>query len=50
MRETRSQQAEETAEKMAIKMMLPMVIFIFPVVLLVSGGPAAIKTMELFGN
>jgi len=50
MRETRSQKAEETAEKMAIKMMLPMVIFIFPVVLLITGGPAAIKTMELFSN
>ena len=50
MREARSQKAEESAEKMAIKLLLPMVIFIFPVVLLVSAGPAALKMVEMFSN
>lgn len=50
MREMRSQKAEESAEKMAIKLLLPMVIFIFPVVLLVSAGPAALKMVELLSN
>lgn len=50
MREARSQKAEESAEKMAIKLLLPMVIFIFPVVLLVSAGPAALKMVEMLSN
>jgi tight adherence protein C len=50
MRESRSQKAEESAEKMAIKLLLPMVIFIFPVVLIVSAGPAALKMVELLSN
>jgi tight adherence protein C len=50
MREMRSQKAEESAEKMAIKLLLPMVIFIFPVVLLVSAGPAALKMVELLSD
>lgn len=50
MREARSLKAEESAEKMAIKLLLPMVIFIFPVVLLVSAGPAALKMVEMFAN
>lgn len=50
MREQRSQKAEECAEKMAIKLLLPMVIFIFPVVLIVSAGPAALKMMEMFAS
>lgn len=48
MREMRTQKAEEAAEKMAVKMMLPMVVFIFPVVLLISAGPAALKMADLF--
>jgi len=50
MRESRSQKAEEAAERMAIKLMLPMVIFIFPVVMLVSAGPAALKMVEMFSE
>lgn len=50
MREARSLKAEESAEKMAIKLLLPMVIFIFPVILLVSAGPAALKMVEMFSN
>jgi tight adherence protein C len=39
MRETRSQHAQEKAEKMAVKLILPMVVFIFPAVVMVMAGP-----------
>jgi tight adherence protein C len=42
MRETRSQRAQETAEKMAIKLIFPMILFIFPAAVLVMAGPAFI--------
>jgi tight adherence protein C len=50
MREIRSQRAEEMAEKMAVKMLFPMVIFIFPVVLIVSTGPAIMTLVEIFSK
>ena len=50
MREMRSQRAEETAEKMAVKLLLPMIVFIFPTILVVTAGPAIIKLVELFGG
>jgi tight adherence protein C len=43
MREERRMLAEEGAEKMAVKLIIPMVLFIFPAVILVTVGPAAIK-------
>ncbi len=46
MREERSQQAQESAEKMAVKLLFPMVLFIFPAVLVVMAGPAAIRLFE----
>ena len=46
----RTQKAEEAAEKMAVKMLFPMVCFIFPVVLIVAVGPAAITMVEIFSN
>ena len=42
MREDRSFTAQENAEKMAVKLLLPMVLFIFPAVLVILVGPAAI--------
>lgn len=42
MREERSFTAQENAEKMAVKLLLPMVLFIFPAVLVILVGPAAI--------
>jgi len=39
LRETRSQRAQESAEKMAVKLIFPMVLFIFPAVVMVMAGP-----------
>jgi tight adherence protein C len=50
MREIRSQRAQEHAEKMAVKLLFPMVLFIFPVMFIVVGGPAVMKLMEIIGN
>lgn len=50
MREERSQRAEEAAEKMGTKMIFPMVLCIFPVVLIVAVGPAVIKLIEVFSK
>ena len=50
MREQRSQRAEETAEKMAVKMLLPMVVFIFPPVIIVAVVPAFIRVTSLLGG
>jgi tight adherence protein C len=50
MREMRSQRAEEQAEKMAVKMLFPMVLFIFPVVLIVAAGPAVLTLVEIFSK
>ena len=50
MREQRSQKAQEAAERMAVKLLLPMIFFIFPTVLIVAAGPAVIKLIDLFGN
>ena len=42
MREERDFLAQENAEKMAVKLIIPMVLFIFPAVLMVVAGPAFI--------
>jgi tight adherence protein C len=47
MREERSQHAQESAEKMAVKLLFPMVLFIFPAVLVVMVGPAAINLFKM---
>ena len=47
MREQRSQLAAEAAEKMAVKLIFPMVFFIFPTVFVVIVGPAIIKLVEV---
>jgi tight adherence protein C len=43
MREERRMTAEESAEKMAVKLIVPMVLFIFPAIIIVTIGPAAIN-------
>jgi tight adherence protein C len=47
MRESRSAMAEEAAEKMAVAMLLPMILFIFPAVFVVVAGPAGIVLMRI---
>ena len=46
MREERRMLAEEGAEKMAVKLIIPMVLFIFPAIILVTIGPAAINIIH----
>lgn len=50
MREGRSQRAEEAAEKMAVKLLFPMVLFIFPVTLVTTVGPAALGIVEMMSK
>ncbi len=50
MRQTRSQRAEERAEKMAVKLLAPMVLFIFPAVMIVMVGSAIISLSKIFGG
>lgn len=42
MREERSFTAQENAEKIAVKLIIPMVLFFFPAMLIIVAGPAAI--------
>jgi tight adherence protein C len=48
MRERRRQRAEEKAMKAPIKMMLPLVMFIFPTIFIILLGPAMIQIMDSF--
>jgi len=46
MREQRSHKAQEEAETMAVKLIFPMIIFLFPAVVLVTAGPAGISLVH----
>ena len=48
MRAERSSRAEEAAEKLAIKLLFPMVMFIFPCMFIVILGPAGVRIREMF--
>jgi len=48
MRTKRRQKAEEQAFKAPIKMVFPLVLFIFPAILIVIGGPAIIQMKDAF--
>lgn len=49
MRTKRRQRAEELVAKAAIKLIFPLLLFIFPALLIVLMGPALIRIFELFG-
>ena len=50
LRTKRRQRAEEAAAKTTIKLVFPLVLFIFPSLFLVTLGPAAIIVMENFAK
>ena len=50
LRTRRRQQVEEQAAKTAVKLVFPLVFFIFPSLFVVALGPAMIKMMEGFAD
>ncbi len=50
MREERQVQAEEEAEKLPMKLLYPMALFIFPAIMVVALGPAMIHITRTFGS
>lgn len=50
MREERFFTVEEKAEKMAVKLIIPMVLFIFPAVLITVAGPAVVAIYKTMGQ
>jgi tight adherence protein C len=50
LRTKRRQRAEEMAAKTTIKMIFPLVLFIFPALFVVIMGPAVLKMMHTLGN
>ncbi len=48
LRVKRRQAAEEKAQKTAVKLMIPLVMFIFPAIAVVLGGPAILSAMRTY--
>ncbi len=49
LRETRRQDAREKGAKAPVKMLIPMLLFIFPVVFIVLMAPTVLNVIEMFG-
>ncbi|MCG8484732.1 MAG: type II secretion system F family protein, partial [Clostridia bacterium] len=49
-REAHKQNVEEKAQKLSVKMLIPMVLFIFPVMFIVLMGPSIPAIMEALGG
>lgn len=47
MRVKRRQRAEEQAQKTTVKLMMPLIMFIFPAIFVVLAGPAALRLIEM---
>ena len=50
LRETRRFRAEEASEKATVKLLIPMILFIFPAIFIVLVGPAGIRLAEVMGK
>ena len=50
MRLKRRQLAEEKAQKVPVKILFPMLFFLFPALFVVVIGPGALKMVELFSR
>lgn len=50
LRVKRRQKAEERAQKTAVKLLIPLVLFIFPTIFIVLAGPAALHLMDTFNS
>ena len=50
LRTKRHQRAEEAASKLTVKMLIPLVLFVFPAIFIVILGPALLAMQELFGS
>lgn len=50
LRVKRRQAAEERAQKTTVKLMMPLILFIFPAILVVLAGPAALQMIETLGG
>ena len=46
----RSRRAQKKAKEAPVKILIPMILFIFPVIFIILLGPAALNIMEVFGD